>query len=66
MPDGDSLVLQSMATSGRKRTLHTALPSVYGSLCEVLNLRPGMRVLDLGSRWALGSVFMAPKFGVEV
>ena len=33
-------------------------------LCESLDLRPGMRVLDLGCRRALSSVFLRREFGV--
>jgi len=35
-------------------------------LCERLDLRPGMRVLDLGCDRAKSSVFLAREFGVEV
>jgi SAM-dependent methyltransferase len=35
-------------------------------LCEALDLRPGMRVLDLGCGRALSSVFLRREFGVEV
>jgi cyclopropane fatty-acyl-phospholipid synthase-like methyltransferase len=35
-------------------------------LCEALELRPGMRVLDLGCGRVLSSVFLAREFGVQV
>ncbi len=35
-------------------------------LCEVMDLRPGMRVLDLGCGKALSSIFLAREFGVQV
>jgi len=35
-------------------------------LCEALDLRPGMRVLDLGCGKALSSIFLAREFGVQV
>lgn len=35
-------------------------------LCEALDLRPGMRVLDLGCGKALSSVFLAREYGVQV
>ena len=35
-------------------------------LCEGLDLRPGMRVLDLGCGRALSSIFLNREFGVEV
>jgi len=35
-------------------------------LCERLELRPGMRVLDLGCGKAKSSIFLAREFGVEV
>lgn len=35
-------------------------------LCEVLDLQPGMRVLDLGCGTALSSIFLAREFGVQV
>src|SRR5262249_41615259 len=35
-------------------------------LCEAINLRPGMRVLDLGCGRALSSIFLHREFGVEV
>jgi cyclopropane fatty-acyl-phospholipid synthase-like methyltransferase len=35
-------------------------------LCEKLELRPGMRVLDLGCGRAKSSIFLAREFGVEV
>jgi SAM-dependent methyltransferase len=36
------------------------------SLCNVLPLQPGMRVLDLGCGHALSSIFLAREFGVTV
>jgi hypothetical protein len=35
-------------------------------LAEALDLRPGMRVLDLGCGRALSSIFLRREFGVEV
>ena len=35
-------------------------------LCEALDLRPGMRVLDLGCGRALSSVFLHREYGVQV
>ena len=35
-------------------------------LCTVLNLRPGIRVLDLGCGRALSSIFLRREFGVQV
>ena len=35
-------------------------------LCEKLELKPGMRVLDMGCGKALSSVFLAREFGVQV
>jgi cyclopropane fatty-acyl-phospholipid synthase-like methyltransferase len=35
-------------------------------LCETLDLRPGMRVLDLGCGRAISSIFLRREFGVEV
>lgn len=35
-------------------------------LCEAMDLRPGMRVLDLGCGKALSSIFLAREFGVQV
>jgi ubiquinone/menaquinone biosynthesis C-methylase UbiE len=35
-------------------------------LCEALELRPGMRVLDLGCGRAMSSIFLRREFGVEV
>lgn len=35
-------------------------------LCESLDLRPGMRVLDLGCGRALSSIFLHREFGVQV
>lgn len=35
-------------------------------LTSVLDLRPGMRVLDLGCGWASSSIFMRREFGVQV
>ena len=36
------------------------------ALCEVMDLRPEMRVLDLGCGTAMSSIFLAREFGVEV
>src|SRR5712691_5718143 len=36
------------------------------SLSELLELRPGMRVLDLGCGKAISSIFLAKEFGVQV
>jgi cyclopropane fatty-acyl-phospholipid synthase-like methyltransferase len=36
------------------------------SLCELLELRPRMRVLDLGCGKAVSSIFLAKEFGVQV
>lgn len=35
-------------------------------LCQALDLRPGMRVLDMGCGNALSSIFLAKEFGVQV
>jgi len=35
-------------------------------LCQALELKPGMRVLDLGCGRALSSIFLAKEFGVQV
>jgi ubiquinone/menaquinone biosynthesis C-methylase UbiE len=35
-------------------------------LCNVLDIRPGMRVLDLGCGKAMSSIFLAREFGVQV
>jgi len=35
-------------------------------LCEKLNLKPGMRVLDMGCGKALSSIFMVKEYGVKV
>lgn len=35
-------------------------------LCEALELKPGMRVLDLGCGKAISSIFLAREFGVRV
>ncbi len=36
------------------------------SLCEIMDLRPGMRVLDMGCGKAVSSVFLAHEFDVQV
>ena len=36
------------------------------AMCQVLNLHPGIRVLDLGCGTALSSIFLAKEFGVGV
>lgn len=36
------------------------------SLCQVLDLKPGQRVLDLGCGKAIESIFLAREFGVQV
>jgi len=36
------------------------------SLAELLDLAPGMRVLDLGCGWATSAIFLAKEFGVHV
>ena len=36
------------------------------ALCEVMELRPGMRVLDMGCGRAVSSIFLAQEFGVQV
>src|SRR5436190_11299559 len=35
-------------------------------LCEAIDLRPGMRVLDLGCGRAMSSIFLRREFGVQV
>ncbi|MFA9207474.1 MAG: cyclopropane-fatty-acyl-phospholipid synthase family protein, partial [Yersinia sp. (in: enterobacteria)] len=35
-------------------------------VCDSLNLRPGMRVLDLACGTGLTSMYLASKYGVEV
>ncbi len=35
-------------------------------LCERMDLRPGMRVLDMGCAQAMSSIFLAKEFGVQV
>ena len=36
------------------------------SLCDVLHLKKGMRVLDAGCGWAISSIFLAREFGAQV
>ena len=36
------------------------------SLCTLMDLKPGMRVLDMGCGKAMSSVFLAKEFGVQV
>ena len=36
------------------------------SLCDVMDLKPGLRVLDLGCGKAGGSIFLAKEFGLQV
>ena len=36
------------------------------SLCQVLDLQPNMRVLDMGCGKAISSIFLAKEFGVQV
>jgi SAM-dependent methyltransferase len=36
------------------------------ALCKVLELKPGMRVLDMGCGRAVSSIFLAKEFGVQV
>ena len=36
------------------------------SLCEAMDLKPGMRVLDMGCGRAMSSIFLAKEFGVQV
>lgn len=36
------------------------------SLCQVMPLEKGMRVLDLGCGWAISSIFLANEFDVQV
>ncbi len=36
------------------------------SLCQVLEFRPGMRVLDMGCGKAISSIFLTKEFGVQV
>jgi SAM-dependent methyltransferase len=36
------------------------------SLCEAMNLQPGMRVMDLGCGKAGGSIFLAKEYGLQV
>jgi SAM-dependent methyltransferase len=36
------------------------------ALCQVVALEPGMRVLDMGCGRAIGSIFLAKEFGVQV
>ncbi len=36
------------------------------SLCQVMPIQKGMRVLDLGCGWAISSIFLAKEFDVEV
>ncbi len=36
------------------------------SLCDVIDLKPGMKVLDLGSGKAISAIFLAREFGVKV
>ncbi len=36
------------------------------ALCQVMDLQPGMRVLDMGCGKAVSSIFLAKEFGVQV
>src|SRR5512144_1544959 len=35
-------------------------------LCEAMELKPGMRVLDMGCGKAISSIFLAKEYGVQV
>ena len=36
------------------------------ALCQVMDLKPGMRVLDMGCGTAMSSIFLAKEFGLQV
>lgn len=36
------------------------------ALCQVMDLKPGMRILDMGCGRAISSIFLAKEFGVQV
>lgn len=36
------------------------------ALSQMMDLRPGMRVLDMGCGKAISSIFLAKEFGLEV
>jgi ubiquinone/menaquinone biosynthesis C-methylase UbiE len=74
MPDDDRLVSPRFPRASRYNPAWI-LASVSGGanplwltewLSESLDLRPGMRVLDLGCGRALSSIFLHREFGVEV
>src|SRR5215813_14894752 len=74
MPDNQNLVPKQFPRSA-KYNLDWLLASVSGAahplwmaewLCERLELKPGMRVLDLGCGRATSSVFLHREFGVQV
>src|SRR2546425_9719659 len=47
---------------------HIGLNAVWltEALCQVMDIRPEMRVLDLGCGKAIGSIFLAKEFGCQV
>lgn len=50
----------------RKNSLGENVLYNLESLCEIMEFREGMRVLDLGCGKAASAVFLAKEFGVEV
>jgi ubiquinone/menaquinone biosynthesis C-methylase UbiE len=50
----------------RKNSLGENVLYNLESLCEVINLQPGMKVLDLGSGKAISAIFLANEYKVKV
>lgn len=50
----------------RKNSLGENVLYNLESLCDVLELKPGMKVLDLGCGKAVSAIFLAKEFGVKV
>ena len=62
----DESMTYSSAFFQGEESLQSAQENKYNRLCRKLDLRPGMRVLEIGCGWGGFSIYAARNFGVRV
>lgn len=63
---GESMTYSSALYQSEAQSLTSAQYNKYKTLCDSLELRRGMKVLEIGSGWGSFAEFAARRYGVEV
>ena len=63
---GSSMAYSSGLFLTGKEDLKTAQENKFESLCQKLQLKPGLHMLEIGSGWAGFAIYAAKKYGVKI